>query len=109
MNLVRRSDVPNRRPEVAPNGGDRDERDVFHVTFDPKTESVGQVVVESVAAIQNKERADLEPMYETIDPDSLDDLIAGGERRTGVEEIRFQYEGMDVVVGSGGDVWLQWR
>lgn len=104
-----------RRTEIGPpdsfytNGGDRATRDVFHVSFDPTTESIDTVIVESVAALKNTEPNELEPLYNAVNPDALQDLIRPGEEtRSTANHIQFHYEGLEVRVSSDGDLWLQW-
>lgn len=109
MELVRPNEVSTPFDIPYANGGDRGDRDVFHVTFDPETESVDAVVVESVAAIQNCEPEELDPIYEAIEPDALDEVITPSADTQSDVELEFVYEGMDVTVEASGDLWLQWR
>lgn len=109
MELVRSVSVSGSISGLAANGGDRGKRDVFHVSFDPETESIEVVVVESVAAIQNRAPEELDPLYEAVDPEALDDLVApeAGEQAR-VDEVGFVYEGLEVTIESDGDVWIRW-
>lgn len=93
-----------------PNGGFGDERDVFHVSFDPDAESVVEVVVQAASVIHNKDPEELEPIAETIDPDALEDLFRTPyDDSSGVVEVSFVYEGLETVVHGDGDIWLNWE
>lgn len=110
MELVRSIAVTGSIADLTPNGGHRNERDTFHVTFDPETEPIASVVTESVAAIQNTELEELDPLYDAVDPESIDALLAANDdEQSGADVVEFVYEGMEVTIGSDGDVWLKWR
>lgn len=95
-----------RRSEAAPggliaNGGKGDELDTFHVQFDPSTESVVEILVETVATIHNVPLEELDPVADAIDPEALEALLASGEEDD-LERIEFVYQGLVVsVLGSG--------
>lgn len=108
MNLITRTEAPGQFPSVAPNGCNRDELEVFHVTFDPDSDPVGELIVEAVAAIQNRQPQNLDPLYETIDTEALDGMLPGGDTRRGFDEVSFVYERMEIMVESSGELWLQW-
>lgn len=100
--------VPN--GGLVPNGGSSDSRDVFHVSFEPEDESIVQVVTNAVALIHNEEPEDLYPLHEEVDVDALRDVVAPSEDdRAGVDEVRFVYEDLEVVVDGDGNLWLQWE
>lgn len=94
----------------ASNGGVRDTRDVFHVSFDPDAESLVEVITNAVAVIHNDDPGDLDPLHAAVDVEALDELVASsmGDAE-GVDEVRFVYEGLEVVVTGDGDVWLRWE
>ncbi len=66
-------------------------------------ESTSAAVVRAVAATSNTAATRLPPLYDTVDPDTLDSLFPtdadGGE-------LRFDYAGYAVVVGANGTVAL---
>lgn len=109
MELILSAGVTGSAAKLTPNGGGRDEGDIFHVTFDPEIESIAGVVTRSVAAIQNSEPHELDPIYDAVDSEALDDLIAAADdEQSGVDEVEFVYEGLEVMIESDGDLWLQW-
>lgn len=63
-------------------------------------------VVQAVAAAENVDPTDLQPLYDVVDPDALDALFrptaAGRPRSSG--SVRFRYAQHDVVVQEGGAV-----
>lgn len=78
----------------------------FRTTYDRSSETpLSIVVVDTVEAVLG-ETATLEPLYEVVDPDALDQLFqpkADGTPRPG-GELTFTYSGCEVIVRADGDV-----
>lgn len=66
-------------------------------------------VVDAVARREGVDPIDLEPkLYDVIDPDSLDALLATGPTDSeSAVSVNFHYAGYDVVVGSDGTLELE--
>lgn len=64
--------------------------------------AVSTAIVDVVAAVENVPARRLEPLYDTVDPDALDALVAD---ETPVE-VSFEYEGHTVVVHGDGRLEL---
>lgn len=64
-----------------------------------------EAVVESVATVQDVEPTELDPLYEILEVDALNQLI-GSRNDTGDEplELTFSYHGWNVFVHEGGIV-----
>lgn len=93
------------------------------VTYDPRTEThrawldwsrderVSDAVVEAVAAAERVCPAQLEPLYDHVDPEALDELF--GPTRTGMREAfghtSFSYAGYLVTVHSDGEITIRPR
>lgn len=86
-------------------GGD----DVFHVQFDPESESVIQQTVKAVATITNSDPTELTPLAECVEPDMLETFV-DPDANCGMycSEISFEYEGLDITLNPEGDLWLEW-
>lgn len=80
---------------------DRTIRDApYRIEYDPRTpDAASTAIVEAVAAIDDTPARDLEPLYETVDPDALERFVATADG--GVVE--FDYHGYGVVVRSDED------
>lgn len=69
-----------------------------------RTEAVARpstAVLETVAAVEGCEPTDLEtPLYECVDPEALDALVASPLRG----EVRFSYHGYELTVDGRGNV-----
>jgi hypothetical protein len=65
-----------------------------------RDESPSMAVVSAVAAATNTDPTEIEPLYESIDPDALDYLVRGGSRsRRGFDGcVSFTVAGCSVVV-----------
>lgn len=78
------------------------------VTETDDSRPVSQRVVEAVAAEKETDSTELEPLYHSIDPDSLDELFHGRSStfdRT-VDRITFEFSGYRVTVSTDGAVEL---
>ena len=106
MELVRGIDGGGGTIGFVANGGG-DERDIFHVEFDPAVESVVQVVVNAVAVIHNVDPIELDPLSGAIDPGMLDSLARQEDGEATISsEVTFTYEGLEITVDGDGHVWL---
>lgn len=97
-------------PRMVPNGGWGERRDVFHVSFDPETESAHEVVLDAVCLINDRSVEELDPLTATVDAEALDDLIStAAADEPGDVEVQFVYEGLDVTITGDGGLWLRRR
>lgn len=72
-------------------------------------EAPSEAVIRSVSAVRGVEPTELDPLYDTIDPDGLDELFGstvGGEHR-GDARVEFTYAGCEVTVYSSGRVLVE--
>ncbi len=69
-----------------------------------ETVTPSQAVVERIAALEEADQAELDPLYETIDPEALDTLVETTERSNPSLQIDFPNNGYEVTVSSGGIV-----
>lgn len=87
-------------------GGD----DVFHIQFDPGSESIVSRIVSSVATIKNVSPTRLTPLAYSIDVDMLESFVdPDANEAMYCNDISFRYEGMNVTVTNHGDIWLEWE
>jgi len=75
--------------------------DTVQSTYDWSETAPSTGVIETVAAAADREPMEMEPLYETIDPDALDALTRSGAGGTSVQ---FIFAGHDVTVHSNGTV-----
>lgn len=68
----------------------------------PSDEAVSTAVVAAVADAKDVDPLDLEPLYETVDPDALDALFSGACGSP--TEVSFTFAGFEVVVRGADDV-----
>jgi hypothetical protein len=68
--------------------------------------SVSHAVVQRIATATDKNAADLPPLYETIDPDALNELGKSVEADRTPLTITFIYVGQQVTVTGNGIVQL---
>jgi len=74
--------------------------------YDWSVERPSAAVVETVAAVTNRRPEDLEPLYQTVDPDALDSLLRRDTAGSGDGEVSvsFAYAGQTVTVRRNGSV-----
>lgn len=74
----------------------------------PQGTTASERVIEAVADRRGIDPLELEPaLYDAIDPDKLDALVRGTERRgRSAVVISFEYQGYSVTVGTDGSVTL---
>lgn len=95
-------------PLLVTSGGDG-RRDVFHVSFDPTTEDVVEVVLRSVAVIHNVEPDELTPLGDAVDPEALSAIFGPASEEFASEvQVTFAYEDLEITVNTEGHVWLEW-
>lgn len=77
--------------------------ETHHVHYDPESSvRLSELLVMSVADIADEDPLELEPLYETIDPDTLDDFVASGGSATLDGHISLDYEGYHLTVHASG-------
>lgn len=86
-----------RNGEGSPAIGDGGDEDVVSDIGDDELPS--ETVVRAVASLRNEDPAELEPLFETVDPDALDALV-DRDSATADLELRLTYEGCEIVVTS---------
>jgi len=74
-----------------------------HVTRWTETETPVASVVEAVAAVTGTPPASLSPLYDAIDPDALNRLVAPGRGTPSTDSrVSFRFEGCMVTVHGDG-------
>jgi hypothetical protein len=65
--------------------------------------SVATSVIESVSAVTGDAPPDIDPLYDALDPDALDALVASLRNGSG-GTVSFRFNGCDVTVDSAGRI-----
>lgn len=76
---------------------------VVRERFDWSSVKPSTAVVETVAAVAERDHGEIEPLYESVDPDALDALIADSSREACVS-MTLTLAGYEVHLRSDGDV-----
>ncbi|AEH36173.1 HalOD1 output domain-containing protein [Halopiger xanaduensis] len=82
----------------------------YVATFDPDAgERASEAIVTAIAALVDDDPASLSPLYDAVDPDALNALVAHARRAddAGTHELRFTYEGFDVGVRTDGRIQIE--
>jgi len=86
-----RDDAPERRAEP------------HRVHYDPASDvTASELLVTAVADIAAADPLDLDPLYETVDPDMIDDFVGSGGTADVDGHVSFVYEGYAVRVYASG-------
>lgn len=67
-------------------------------------ESVSQAVIRGISDVKGVPPCDLAPLYESVDPEPLDELLEHSRPRSTDVAVEFTHEGCAVVVRSGGSI-----
>lgn len=74
-----------------------------YVHYDPGADATpSDTLVTAVADFANSDPLELQPLYETIDPDTLDEFVGGDELPDVGGTISFTYEDFEVTVYASG-------
>lgn len=77
--------------------------ETHRVHYDPATSATPtEKLVTAVADLEDVAAIELDPLYETIDPDSLDAFVEAGGTTDFGGHVSFEYEGYEVVVHASG-------
>ena len=68
------------------------------------SESVNEAVVQTIATLENVDPTEIEPLYDSIDPDALEALIERGSRHQSETAVEFDYSGYRVRVSTTGEL-----
>ncbi|WP_225336089.1 HalOD1 output domain-containing protein [Halomicrobium urmianum] len=80
-------------------GGDDRSASLTEYTYEiGRDEAPSVAVVRTVCALTDTEPTDLEPLYETIDPEGLDGIFTGAKDTAGPKSLSFEFGGCDVTV-----------
>lgn len=75
------------------------------ITFDwTDAESVTAAIIDAVAAASNSSPTELEPLFDTVDPDALDQIFETAPRSVLAGPIvEFPYQGMVIQISATGE------
>lgn len=80
------------------------DRQVLSDEFDPESTAVSAAVVRAVADATDAELRDLDPLYDTVDPEALNALFEDPDSAPAA--VSFEYHGCVVSVRGHGEVVL---
>ena len=78
--------------------------ETFHSRFDNGSDMI-IAIVDAVAALTNRDLTAISPLYDTVDPEALTDLVTSD--RDQPIDVSFSYEGCQVAVSSNGRVVVE--
>jgi hypothetical protein len=73
-------------------------------------DDIAASVIEAVAAVVGKQPTDIEPLYEVVDPDALEELLlslrsSGKHDRCGA--VTFVFNDCEIKVEASGTIWIE--
>ncbi|QLK24320.1 hypothetical protein HYG81_09250 [Natrinema zhouii] len=92
------------QPHSADSSGYDPITETFHSRFDDGSDTI-VAIVEAVASVTNCELSAMSPLYDTVDPEALTDIVTSGRDRP--IDVSFSYEGCWVTVSSNGHVVVE--
>lgn len=100
-----RSDSTPSRPFDATGAKYDPDSGTYHARFDADADAVVVVIADTVATITDREVTDMPPLFATVDPEALTELVTSSRERS--VEVSFAYEGCEVTVTSDGEVVVE--
>ncbi|MFC7185692.1 HalOD1 output domain-containing protein [Halorubrum yunnanense] len=80
---------------------------VHNVNLDDATDrSASYAVVTSIADLTDRDPDDLEPLWDSVDPDALDTFVAHANESSTPYRLTFRYEGYAVEIAENGRLQL---
>lgn len=77
--------------------------ETHHVHYDPEADAgPSETLVIGVADIAGADPLELDPLFETVDPDALDDFVASGGMPNVGGRMEFAFAGYRVAVHASG-------
>lgn len=97
-------DVNDSKDETERRSGDG----TYSIRHDPADDlTVSERIVFSVADIDDADPLEMEPLYDVVDPDTLDDLVSRGHEMEFDSIVTFVFEGHTVTVHASGLVEIE--
>ena len=88
--------------ETADDGADR-RAETHHVHYDPETDAApSETLVIAVADIAGVDPLELDPLYDTVDPDSVDEFVRSGGSPDVDGKLTFAFADHRVTVHASG-------
>lgn len=76
------------------------------VDVTPEAVAPSQAIVERVAALEDIDHTELDPLFEAVDPDALDALVDTTGRSDSALQMGFTHHGYEVTVTGDGVVHI---
>ena len=74
-----------------------------YVHYDPGSDAtLSATLVRAVADLADEDPLAIDPLYETIDPDTLNEFVGADELPDVAGTVTFTYEGLEVTVHASG-------
>ena len=73
---------------------------VYEAELDEATRSASGIVVRSIAELTGKNLDDLEPLWDSVDPEALDSFVAHARECSTPFQFSFQYQGYTVEIAE---------
>ncbi|PCR91831.1 HalOD1 output domain-containing protein [Natrinema ejinorense] len=93
------------RSSPSPSRPASDDSSEFDGRLDDGSDTIILEIVETVAAMTNQELVAMSPLYDTIDPEALTDLVTSARDQS--LDVSFSYEGCRVTVSNDDCVVIE--
>ncbi|MDY7080850.1 MAG: HalOD1 output domain-containing protein [Halobacteria archaeon] len=64
-------------------------------------------IVEAISVITNQKPEDIEPLYNRMDAEAMDDLILSARENSTDLQVSFKHDGVDILVNSDGEIHIR--
>lgn len=92
---------------AGPNGRYDPEEGVYRIDAEAADEPPSMAIVMAMAAIQDVEPTELDPLYEAVDPDRLDSFLDVESDVVDAISLEFTYQGHSIRANSDGTIEIE--
>ncbi|WP_435154390.1 HalOD1 output domain-containing protein [Haladaptatus sp. DFWS20] len=93
-----------REPRDENRTGHENDRIILHEAEHDDDDPVAETVVEAITEVSDDTVAEIEPLYESISPDALEDLFDRQSDDSVPARVEFRHEGYEVIIERDGRV-----
>lgn len=79
---------------------------VIHAGIDENT-VLTKALLQAVATAKDSRTSELDPLYESVYPEALSELLSHANQRGGIVAVEFAYEGFSITITENGRIRIR--
>ncbi|AEH37155.1 HalOD1 output domain-containing protein [Halopiger xanaduensis] len=77
---------------------------VYKVDLEATDQSTSAIVIQTITELTGQEPDELEPLWDSVDPEALDSFVARAEETETPCRLAFEYQGYTVKIDADGEL-----